>query len=326
MVDTPCSIYQPSEFEFSTSSEIGEAPIQPRQILNEYLASKDISPVRSTLITPWEEASERTKRHYKRKAKQIIDATLEEIAPQDHEQLFVSVSQSYASNTENVDSTLMEAIKECYINTDHWSTRRQILSIVADKMSFQDLHKWIPDLSRYRYNIARHHRLLHGRGAVVPVSTSTRMYIEPEKLDHFLTFITSTHIVQDLPFGVKSLKLSSNTVIKVPNVIRSIIPDHIVKQYQSYCRESGFTPMSRSTLCRILNVCSATVRKSLQGIDYVAAEGAKAFDNLEEVVEKLGDIHGKSLTWAKGQNEKLKNAKRYLKTDYKVLFQIMYYT
>ena len=64
--------------------------------------------------------------------------------------------------------------------------------------------------------------------------------------------------------------------------------------------------MSRSTLCHILNVCSATVRKSLQEIDYVAAEGAKAFDDLQDVVEKLGDIHGKGLTWAKDRNEKLK--------------------
>ena len=121
-----------------------------------------------------------------------------------------------------------------------------------------------------------------------------------------------------LPFGEKSLKLSSSAVIKVPNVIRSIIPEHIIEQYKGYCGESGFTPMSRSTLCRILklNVCSATVRKSLQGIDYVAAEDAKAFDDLQGVVEKLGDIHGKGLTWAKDQNEKLKSAKRYLKTDY----------
>ena len=180
------------------------------------------------------------------------------------------------------------------------------MSVVADKISFKDIKTWIPDLSRYRYNIAIHHLLLHGRSAVVPISTSTRMYVEPEKLDHFLSFITSTHIVQDLPFGEKSLKLSSKAVIKVPNVIRSIIPEHIVKQYQSYCRESGFVPMSRTTLCRILNVCSATVRKSLQGIDYVAAEGAKAFDDLEDVadiVETLGDIHGKGLTWAKDQRE-----------------------
>ena len=215
----------------------------------------------------------------------------------------------------NLDSTLMEAIKECYANADHWSTRRQILSVVADKMSFKEIKTWIPDLSRYRYNIAGHHRLLHGRGAVVPISTSTRMYVEPEKLDHFLSFITSADIVQDLPFGEKSLKLSSSAVIKVPNVIRSIIPEHIIEQYNGYCRESGFTPMSRSTLCRILNVCSATVRKQ-----YVAAEGVKAFDDLQDVVDKLGDIHGKGLTWAKDQDEKLKNAKRYLKADYKVLF------
>ena len=83
--------------------------------------------------------------------------------------------------------------------------------------------------------------------------------------------------------------------------------------------------MGRSTLCRILNVCSATVchsshSKSLQGIDYVAAEGAKAFDDLEDIVERLDDIHGKGLAWAKDQSEKLKNAKRYLKTDYKVLY------
>ena len=213
----------------------------------------------------------------------------------------------------HIDSTLMEAIKECYVNADHWSSRRQILSVLADKISFKDIKTWIPDLSRYRYNIARHHRLPHERGAVIPISASTRMYVEPEKLDHFLSFITSTHIVQDLPFGEKSLKLSSNAVIKVLNVIRWIIPEHIVKQYQSYCRESGFILMRRTTLCRILNVCSATVPKALQGIDYVAAKSAKAFDDFEDSVERLGDIHGKGLTWAKDQREKLKNAKRYLK-------------
>ena len=100
----------------------------------------------------------------------------------------------------------------------------------------------------------------------------------------------------------------------MPNVIRSIIPEHIVNQ--SYSRESGFIPMSRSTSCRILNVCSTTVCKSLQGIDCVTAEGAKAFDDLEDIV----DIRGNGLTWAKDQSEKLKNAKRYLKTNHKVLY------
>ena len=69
------------------------------------------------------------------------------------------------------------------------------------------------------------------------------------------------------------------------------------------------SPMSRSTLCRIINVCSATVRKLLQETDYVAAEGTKAFDDLQDIAEKLGDIHRKGLTWTKDKKVKLKNAK-----------------
>ena len=38
--------------------------------------------------------------------------------------------------------------------------------------------------------------------------------------------------------------------------------------------------MSKSIMLRILDACKATVRKSLQGLDYIAAEGAKAFDDL----------------------------------------------
>lgn len=33
-----------------------------------------------------------------------------------------------------VDETLMKAFCECYQEADHWETRRQILSIMADKV------------------------------------------------------------------------------------------------------------------------------------------------------------------------------------------------
>lgn len=217
-----------------------------------------------------------------------------------------------------VDSTLMECLARCHNNADHWGMRRQILSIMVDKVSLKDLQRWIPNLTKHRLNIARHHLLLHGRGSKVPSVKSTRMYIAPEKLDHFLSFITSTHVIQDLPFGEKKLKLSSNTELKVPNIVRSLIPEHIVLQHLGYCKDVGFTPMSCSTLCKVLSVCAASTRKSLQGLDYVSAAGVKAFDELEEVVDKLGDNYGHGFTWAKVQKEKLQLAKRYLKGDYKV--------
>ena len=142
----------------------------------------------------------------------------------------------------------------CYHNSNHWSTRRQILSIIADKLTFKELKEWIPNLTWYRFNIARHHTLLYGRGSVLPTIKNTRMYVDPEKLDHFLTFITSTHIVQDLPFGEKILKLSTREQIKIPSVVRTLIPEQIVRQYQGYCQDTGFEPASRSTLCRILSL------------------------------------------------------------------------
>lgn len=77
--------------------------------------------------------------------------------------------------------------------------------------------------------------------------------------------------------------------------------------------------MGRSTLHRILNSCSVSVRSSVQGLDYFTAEGANAFDDFEYVVDKLGDDCGMGFSWAKEKKEQLKAAKRYLKGDYKVM-------
>jgi hypothetical protein len=202
--------------------------------------------------------------------------------------------------------------------------RIQILSIIADKVSFKTIQQWIPDITRYRYGIARRHLLLHGRGAELAIQKNTRIKVPIEKLDHFLAFITSARVVQDLPFGEKTLKLSNRTEIKVPNVVRTSIPEQIVKQYQSYCVETGFSPISRSSLCRILEVCSASTRTSLQGLDYVSADGSKAFDDIIEIVDKLGDNYGCSMSWSKEQIGKLKLVKRYLKGDYKVSDQLKF--
>ena len=55
--------------------------------------------------------------------------------------------------------------------------------------------------------------------------------------------------------GKKILKLSTGEIIKTPIVIRTIIPERIIQQYQlQYCCESNFEPTSKRTLQRILAV------------------------------------------------------------------------
>ena len=83
--------------------------------------------------------------------------------------------------------------------------------------------------------------------------------------------------------------------------------------------------MSRSSLLRILHVCSASLRKSLQGLDYVSSEGAKAFDDIAEVVDKLGDNYQGGMSWSEELIKKLKLMRRYLKGDCKVSITIARY-
>jgi hypothetical protein len=68
---------------------------------------------------------------------------------------------------------------------------------------------------------------------------------------------------------------------------------------------------------RILTVCPATVRKSLQGLDYFSADGAKAFDDLINVVSNLENF-GCDKKWIDQCEKSLKDAKQYIKADYKV--------
>ena len=231
------------------------------------------------------------------------------------------ISSEEASPESDVDETLMAALSECYGAASNWATRRQILSIMADKVRYKTLPNYVLDLTKHRYTEAKRHCLTHGRGMPVPHERAPRQDFSSSQIEHFIMFSTSPHIMQDLPFGQRSIVLSDKTTIKVPNVIRTLIPKRVVQQYTAYCDECNFRALSCSTLLRVLSVCSASSRKSLQGLDYISSSGAQAFDNLAEVAEKFGDA-GKGMHWVKNVQNRLHAAKRYLKSDYKVSFLI----
>ena len=146
---------------------------------------------------------------------------------------------------------------------------------------------------------------------------SPRIEVDLKQLDHFLSYITSPHWVHDLPFGQKTLKLSSGQLVEILNVIRMMISQRIVCQYDQYCHETGFQPFSERTMLRVLEECKASVRKSLPGLDYVAADGARSFEDLENLVRRLGEL-GLGKEWELQYVELLKGSKLYLKSDFKV--------
>ncbi|KAK3732354.1 hypothetical protein QZH41_014983, partial [Actinostola sp. cb2023] len=292
-----------------------------RLLLNEFLRSCDAGTI-GPYKKQWNEASARTRNSHVCKAKALVVAGLNVITPGDAGFLWEALKESgtvekeLGTGEQQEDRRYLEALAESYHNASCWETRRQILSIMVDLITFKRMQFYIPGLTEYRFKMARQHLLEHGRGAVVPHTRSPRMRVESKQLDHFLMYITSPHVIQDLPFGQRYLHLSSGRILETPNVIRTMVPNRLAKQYQAYCKETGFTPFSQATMLRILSACSATVRNHFRGLDYIAADGAKGFEDLCEMIGRLEE-RGLDSETVKIWKRTLKEGKQYLKFDYK---------
>ncbi|CAB4039986.1 Hypothetical predicted protein [Paramuricea clavata] len=93
VTQTPLDVMVFSPSAVSELSQMKDPNITPRERLNVFLASRDVSPIRTAMNTSWHAAADRTKRHYLRKAWQVIHATLEEIAPDNSEELLRAVQE-----------------------------------------------------------------------------------------------------------------------------------------------------------------------------------------------------------------------------------------
>ncbi len=216
----------------SDTCEGMDQPISATQkqvnLFNEYLEACGKKPVQQ-MVKPWETSSDRSKRRHLKQARESVLAVLNTLAPHSVGQLWKIMASSGLQDENldipllsDLDRELMEALSECYLNAKEWSTRRQILSIMADKLQFNELKHFLPEVTHYRFKIARQHQILHGRGVTVPVQQQVRMKVDPQRLDHFITFITSSNVVQDVPFGEKIMKLRTGEILYTPNVIRNM--------------------------------------------------------------------------------------------------------
>ena len=90
------SLFTPSEV-VESFTDLNDRPsrahtqVNSMERMNDFLSSKDISPVRYPLKIQWEEASKRTRRRYIRKTQQAVGAVLEEVAPNQSSKLWLSL-------------------------------------------------------------------------------------------------------------------------------------------------------------------------------------------------------------------------------------------
>ena len=91
-----------------------------------------------------------------------------------------------------------------------------------DKLDFEILQNWLSGLTRQRLKIARHHRVLHGRGSVVSAVSSRRMYFFLFwKLSYFKC--TNKKNVNSVCFNSRKVTFSTAEIILILSFIKKAL-------------------------------------------------------------------------------------------------------
>ena len=216
-----------------------------------------LSPIQCTSRLSWSELGERRQGYFVRKAREVIETTLNCLAPGCEADLWSATMQSLPVD-QSKQSDVMGNLAEAYNQAENRETRLQILSLFVNRFSKSQLQEIIPCLSKRQIDDARTHADLRGPGKHVNPPEINRTRFETTKTDHFLKFISTSSLLQDVSYGTKTIKLDSGEKLLVAAAIRTWTPSRIIKQNQSYCDSVDFKPYSERILFRILEACSAS--------------------------------------------------------------------
>ena len=277
-------------------------------------------PLSSQLTTSFNNLSKAEQLNVLHKASEDCLLVCSVIAPGSGEELFESMASAQSEKGEGPVSDDLVVLMTAYKNAKTRNLKRQILSLYAYRYPtsmLQKIHQPYGKLSKWEIKQARAHAKLHGPGTIPEVKQKHRVRLDMGKVDHFVEFTNRPYFYQDVSYGSKILTLDSGDRIEMPNVVRTVTRSTMIEQYLEYCKEQCYEPLGRSTLFKILEVRKASQRKSLQGLDNTAADGAAGFHTIEILIETL-EKGGMEKRWCLDVRQKLRDAKRYLKTDFRV--------
>ncbi|CAC5421284.1 unnamed protein product [Mytilus coruscus] len=145
--------------------------------------------------------------------------------------------------------------------------------------------------------------------------------MDKSKLAHAVIFFTDPSFIQLVACGTRELNLDNGEKLVIPDIVKTTMHSTLVELYLSHCDETDSQPLSRSSLFRIFNACSASKRSCLKGLDNISAEGSAAFDTCIYIISEIEKM-GLLSAWSKAISSKLKSYKMYLKTDFKLHLEI----
>lgn len=215
------------------------------------------------------------RRMYKNMQHNLIEKFCLLVAPgQEQEMKYILKSQEKSeSESDAVITNLKEAFNLCSTRT----ARRSVLMLIPKAYSKAKVSELF-DCSLYEVKRARDALKMYGPCGIEPKKEKVYSRLSIENARHFIDFLFSTGLLQELAYGTTKLKFDSGDKATVSSTILNGIHEHAVKEYQLYCKEINYSPLGRSTLLKMLIKMKPHVRRKLAGVDSFVVDGIEAFE------------------------------------------------
>ncbi|CAC5399965.1 unnamed protein product [Mytilus coruscus] len=143
----------------------------------EMMSHGQYSPLKSQASLNIEDLQYSTKMYYKRQARLAFEIVCESIAPSQGVELMTQVYQSMKLKTIETKQkdAVTETIISAYKKAEDYTTKVQILSLIAEKYSKSELLTFIEGLTIYKIDAARKYASTHGPGQYVTPPKITRL-------------------------------------------------------------------------------------------------------------------------------------------------------
>lgn len=308
---------QETSLSQGSSTGINDREAATQRLLRDIAINNDISNFH--ISNDFTSLATEVKQKRVRAISKLLDVIFEATAPNSgsllRRLLYESKGPWTQPESEKLNSVL-QAVVDAYLNAENSQQKSQALSLIAPFVSYSEIQRYIPGLTYYYYNVAKQLALQHHPGYLETSTARTIVRFSREKIESFVAYITSSLVVQSLPFGTAKVKTSDGKTHFISSVLRTIVNSRIAESYENYLKEIGQESMkiSRSSMLRILDYCTAKTRKVMRGVDYFAFEGDEAFSTLMEIARKVSP----DSSWQKSVSKRILESMQYLKVDFKI--------
>ena len=132
--------------------------------------------------------------------------------------------------------------------------------------------------SKYKIDQARKFNSLNTGIKLPQTNPKIRIYMDIGKAEHFLDFLFSSGILQDIAYGTTRVKFQSGEEQRITHAVITSKFSHIIAFYKQYCDSTKYSPLFDSSLMRILYGINPSQQKCLAGLDDVTAAAMTGFE------------------------------------------------